>query len=160
MGKPIRLGKAAGELNVGISTLVDFLGSKGVKIDANPNTKLEEEHYDLLRKEFAADQNMKEQSKFTTVKKEKRETHKLSLSLPFSSSLTQSSPLCFSLTASIPQAHSLRLHRNLSDVCVSLSRSIFLMSTPQTQIDFASLLNRARSMMGRPGLKITENLCF
>ncbi|TNF46212.1 MAG: translation initiation factor IF-2 [Bacteroidetes bacterium] len=74
MGKPIRLGKAAGELNVGISTLVDFLGSKGVKIDINPNTKLEEEHYDLLRKEFAADQNMKEQSKFTTVKKEKRET--------------------------------------------------------------------------------------
>ncbi len=74
MGKPIRLGRAAGELNVGISTLVDFLGSKGVKIDTNPNTKLEEEHYDLLRKEFAADQNMKEQSKFTTVKKEKRET--------------------------------------------------------------------------------------
>jgi len=74
MGKPIRLGKAAGELNVGISTLVDFLGSKGVKIDTNPNTKLEAEHYDLLCKEFAADQNMKEQSKFTTVKREKRET--------------------------------------------------------------------------------------
>ena len=42
-GKPIRLGKAAGELNVGIATLVEFLESKGVKIEANPNTKLEEE---------------------------------------------------------------------------------------------------------------------
>ena len=55
-GKPIRLGKAAGELNVGVSTLVEFLESKGVKIDANPNTKLESEHYDILQKEFAADQ--------------------------------------------------------------------------------------------------------
>jgi translation initiation factor IF-2 len=73
-GKPIRLGKAAGELNVGISTLVEFLDSKGVKIDANPNTKLEEEHFDLLRKEFAADLDLKEQSKFTTVKRERRET--------------------------------------------------------------------------------------
>lgn len=73
-GKPIRLGKAAGELNVGISTLVEFLDSKGVKIDANPNTKLEEEHFELLRKEFAADHDLKEQSKFTAVKRERRET--------------------------------------------------------------------------------------
>ncbi|MFN6013425.1 MAG: translation initiation factor IF-2 [Flavobacteriales bacterium] len=73
-GKPIRLGKAAGELNVGVSTLVEFLDSKGIKIDANPNTKLEGEHYDILQKEFAADQSLKEQSKFTTVKRERRET--------------------------------------------------------------------------------------
>jgi translation initiation factor IF-2 len=73
-GKPIRLGKAAGELNVGISTLVDFLESKGVKIDANPNTKLEEDQFELLRQEFAADQSLKEQSKFTAPKREKRET--------------------------------------------------------------------------------------
>src|SRR5574343_258427 len=73
-GKPIRLGKAAGELNVGISTLVEFLDSKGIKIDVNPNTKLEGEHYDILQKEFAADQTMKEKSKFSAVKREKRET--------------------------------------------------------------------------------------
>ncbi len=73
-GKPIRLGKAAGELNVGITTLVEFLESKGIKIDANPNTKLEPEHYDVLRKEFAADQSLKEQSKFTAVKRERRES--------------------------------------------------------------------------------------
>ena len=73
-GKPIRLGKAAGELNVGVSTLVDFLDSKGIKIDMNPNTKLESEHYEILQKEFAADQNLKEQSKFSAVRREKRET--------------------------------------------------------------------------------------
>lgn len=74
MAKPIRLGKAAGELNVGMSTLVEFLEKKGVTIDASPNAKLEPEHYDLLRTEFAADQTLKEQSKKTTAPQEKRET--------------------------------------------------------------------------------------
>ncbi len=73
-GKPIRLGKAAGELNVGLSTLVEFLDSKGVKLDASPNTKLEGEHYDLLRQEFAADQDLKEKSKLSSPRREKRET--------------------------------------------------------------------------------------
>ncbi|MCO5261057.1 MAG: translation initiation factor IF-2 [Crocinitomicaceae bacterium] len=73
-GKPIRLGKAAGELNVGISTLVEFLDSKGVKIDSNPNFKLDEEHFDLLRQEFAADHDLKEQTKHNPVKREKRES--------------------------------------------------------------------------------------
>ena len=72
--KSIRLGKAAGELNVGIATLTEFLNSKGVKIDNNPNTKLEGNHYELLQSEFAADQTIKEQSKMTNVKREKRET--------------------------------------------------------------------------------------
>jgi len=74
MSKPIRLGKAAGELNVGMSTLVEYLGSKGQTIDASPNTKLTPEQYDLLRTEFAADQNLKEQAKSTTLEREKRET--------------------------------------------------------------------------------------
>jgi translation initiation factor IF-2 len=47
-GKPIRLGKAAGELNVGIPTIVEFLGSKGIVIDPTPTSRLEQEHYDIL----------------------------------------------------------------------------------------------------------------
>lgn len=73
-GKTQRLGRVAGELNVGVSTLIDFLKSKGVTIDPNPNSKLESEHYDMLRKQFADDQSLKEQSKLTSVKREKRET--------------------------------------------------------------------------------------
>lgn len=73
-GKAQRLGKAAGELNVGISTIVEFLNSKGVSIDMNPNSKLEPEQYEMLRTQFAADQNLKEQSKLSAVKREKRET--------------------------------------------------------------------------------------
>ena len=73
-GKPIRLGKAASELNVGLPTLVDFLDKKGLKIDSNPNTRLEPEHYDLLCQEFAADHDLKEQSKGVNPRREKRES--------------------------------------------------------------------------------------
>ncbi|MEN9968836.1 MAG: hypothetical protein RIR94_1020 [Bacteroidota bacterium] len=72
-GKPIRLGKAAGELNVGIPTIVEFLGSKGIVIDPTPTSRLEQEHYDILCQEFAADQSMKEQSK-AALRREKRES--------------------------------------------------------------------------------------
>jgi len=74
MARPIRLGKAAGELNVGMSTLVEFLESNGVTIDASPNTKLAPEQYEMLRTEFAADQDLKEQSKMSSPSREKRET--------------------------------------------------------------------------------------
>jgi translation initiation factor IF-2 len=74
MARPIRLGKAAGELNVGMSTIVDFLEGNGVSIDASPNTKLTPEQYEMLRTEFAADQDLKEQSKKATPVREKRET--------------------------------------------------------------------------------------
>lgn len=73
-GKTHRLGKVAGELNVGVPTLVEFLHSKDIQIDSNPNTKLDESHYELLRQQFANDQIIKEQSKLTSVTRERRET--------------------------------------------------------------------------------------
>jgi translation initiation factor IF-2 len=71
-GKPIRLGKAAGELNVGVNTIIDFLNKKGLKKDWNTNTKLEPEEFDLLRQEFAADYEQKAQSR-DLAKKEQKE---------------------------------------------------------------------------------------
>ena len=53
--------------------MIDFLQSKGIKIDTNPNTRLEPEHFDLLCQEFAADQNLKEQSK-SAARRERRES--------------------------------------------------------------------------------------
>jgi len=73
-GRPIRLGKAAGELNVGLETIVEFLSSKGIKIDATPNSKLTQEYYELLCDEFADDLNLKEKSKGVTSSREKRES--------------------------------------------------------------------------------------
>ncbi len=51
----MRLSKVAKELNVGISNIVVFLSSKGIEIDARPNTKISIEAYDVLKKEFSAD---------------------------------------------------------------------------------------------------------
>ncbi len=73
-GRPIRLGKAAGELNVGLENLVEFLGSKDIEIDKSPNTKLTPEQYELLCSEFAADQDLKEKSKVFLSNREKRES--------------------------------------------------------------------------------------
>ena len=73
-GRPIRLGKAAGELNVGLENLVEFLGSKDIEIDKSPNTKLTSEQYELLCSEFAADQDLKEKSKVVLSNREKRES--------------------------------------------------------------------------------------
>lgn len=59
----IRLSKAATEFNVGVSTIVDFLHKRGHKIDSNPNTKLTQEMYTLLVKEYQPDKATKESSK-------------------------------------------------------------------------------------------------
>ena len=51
----IRLNKVTRDLNVGITTVVDFLQKKGYTVEANPNTKITEEQYAALVKEFSKD---------------------------------------------------------------------------------------------------------
>ncbi len=60
--KGIRLRKAATELNVGISTLVEFLAKKGHEVEANPNTRLSDEQYALVEAAFQAERAVKEQA--------------------------------------------------------------------------------------------------
>lgn len=74
--KATRLSKIARELNVGISTIVDFLHKKGIKIDTNPNTKVTSEQYDLLLQEYSSDLSVKKESEKLNLKhlKEKQET--------------------------------------------------------------------------------------
>ncbi len=57
-----RLNKVTTEFNVGISTIVEFLATKGVDIEASPNTKITDEHYTLLLKEFSSDIKVKKES--------------------------------------------------------------------------------------------------
>ena len=58
--KKIRLNKAAKDLNVGISTLVEFLQKKGHEVEQNPNTRITMEQYELLSKAFHAEREVKE----------------------------------------------------------------------------------------------------
>lgn len=58
----IRLNKVTRNLNVGLSTVVEFLQKKGFPTEANPNTKISDQEYDLLVKEFSKDKNLKLES--------------------------------------------------------------------------------------------------
>src|SRR5476651_1379119 len=71
--KSIRLIKAVKELNIGMGTIVDFLASKGYKVDKNPMSQLSGDMYTTLLKEFAADKIIKEEAKQIAIGKIRRE---------------------------------------------------------------------------------------
>ncbi len=58
----MRLSQVAKKLNVGLSTIVDHLASKGQEIDAKPNTKLSPEQIDILNREFQSSAQVKEEA--------------------------------------------------------------------------------------------------
>ncbi len=58
----VRLNKVTRDLNVGLSTIVEFLHKKGFSVEENPNTKISDEEYALLIKEFSSDKNLKLES--------------------------------------------------------------------------------------------------
>ena len=57
--KTLRLNKVARELNVGISTIVEYLNKKGKKVEASPNAKISNELYEILLKAFPHDREIK-----------------------------------------------------------------------------------------------------
>jgi translation initiation factor IF-2 len=67
--KSINLIKAAKELNIGTGTIVDFLASKGYKIEKSPMAKLNGEMYGALLKEYAYDKSIKEEAKQINIGK-------------------------------------------------------------------------------------------
>ncbi len=71
----IRLNKVTQNLNVGLDTIVDFLKKKGVEVEANPNTKIEDNEYDLLLKEFSKDKALKQaEEERLQARQEKKKT--------------------------------------------------------------------------------------
>ena len=71
--KSIKLIKAVKELNIGMGTIVDFLNSKGYKVDKNPNSVLNSDMYSTLVKQFAADKSIKEEAKQIVIGKIRRD---------------------------------------------------------------------------------------
>ena len=62
-----KISKAAKDFNVSIATVVEFLQKKGISIDNNPNTKIDESAYDLLVMEYAPDRALKNKSEEMTT---------------------------------------------------------------------------------------------
>jgi len=67
--KSIKLIKAVKELNIGMGTIVDFLATKGYKVDKHPMAKLDSDMYTTLLKEFSADKIIKEEAKQIAIGK-------------------------------------------------------------------------------------------
>lgn len=66
----IRINKVLRELNISLERAVDYLKDKGIAIEANPNTKISDDVYNVLCGQFAGDRGKKEASK--EVGEEKR----------------------------------------------------------------------------------------
>ena len=77
----IRLNKVTRDLNVGIATVVDFLQKKGYTIEANPNTKITDEQYAALVKEFSKDKDLKIESEKIFQERQNKERNKASVSI-------------------------------------------------------------------------------
>ncbi|MFB0499009.1 translation initiation factor IF-2 [Mucilaginibacter sp. OAE612] len=71
--KSIKLIKAVKELNIGMGTLVDYLATKGYKVDKHPMAKLDNDMYNALLKEFAVDKSIKEEAKQISIGKIRKE---------------------------------------------------------------------------------------
>ena len=67
-----RLSKVARELNVGISTIVDFLNQQGNEVSSNPNTKIDENLYILLLQEFQSEKFQKEKADQVRIEQSER----------------------------------------------------------------------------------------
>ena len=77
----IRLNKVTRDLNVGIATVVEFLQKKGYTVEANPNTKISEEQYAILVKEFSTDKNLRLESERFIQERQNKERNKASVSI-------------------------------------------------------------------------------
>ena len=77
----IMLNKDTRDLNVGISTVVEFLQKKGFAVEASPNAKITEEQYKLLVNEFNKDKNLRIESERISQERQNKERNKASVSI-------------------------------------------------------------------------------
>ena len=56
----VRLNKVTKEFNIGLQTAVDFLRKNGYDdVEVSPNSKITEQQYELLQKEFSSDKGLR-----------------------------------------------------------------------------------------------------
>ncbi len=68
-----KISKIAKDLNVSVTTVIEFLGKRNITIDANPNTRVEDDIVDMLMSAFKSDKDLKNRSEqITTERRENR----------------------------------------------------------------------------------------
>ncbi len=71
-----RLAKVAKEVNIGSSTLIEFLQKKGMP-DANPNSKISEEMYAVILKKYSTDKGVKTNADKIWSEKQKKDKNEV-----------------------------------------------------------------------------------
>ena len=66
---------------MGITTAVEFLQKKGFVVEANPNTKITDEQFELLKKEFSTDKDLKMKSERFLQERQTKERNKASVAI-------------------------------------------------------------------------------
>ena len=99
----IRLNKVTRDLNVGISTVVEFLQKKGFAVEANPNTKINEEQYALLVKEFSTDKNLRLESERFIQERQNKDRNKASVSIDGYEAETADKPKVEEIKTVVPE---------------------------------------------------------
>ncbi|MGN0188958.1 MAG: translation initiation factor IF-2 [Candidatus Cryptobacteroides sp.] len=64
----IRLSKLTKQFNIGLSTLVEFLSSKGLEVEMNPNAKISDKYLRDLEAKFGEEQKLKQDSEKVAIK--------------------------------------------------------------------------------------------
>lgn len=78
----IRLNKAVKEFNISMTRLVEFLQSKGIVVESNPNAQLEESAYSALEAEFRKDGEQRKASHEVVIAKVPEEKLEIEASKP------------------------------------------------------------------------------
>ncbi len=73
----IKLIKACKELNIGMSTAVDFLAKQGVEATTDPNLRIDDDKYLLLAKEFNKDMALKMEAEKQQQQRQERDIQRV-----------------------------------------------------------------------------------
>ncbi|MDE6801802.1 MAG: hypothetical protein K2J06_03455, partial [Muribaculaceae bacterium] len=72
-----KISKVAKDLNVALGTVTDFLRSKNIEVDDNPNTRIEDDVVDMLMSHFSSDINAKRRAEqFSSARQKEKEVAK------------------------------------------------------------------------------------
>lgn len=74
-----RISKVTKEFNLGLDTIVDFLEKNNFKIDRDPNAKITDEMYELLKKEFQPDAVEKQKAQQVDLSETRKAKESISL---------------------------------------------------------------------------------
>ena len=78
----IRLNKAIKEFGVGLQTLTDFLNKQGDPVSGDPNQKLNERQYELLKQEFGADKDLRNKAEEMLQSRQEKKLSLIHISEP------------------------------------------------------------------------------